>query len=95
MNDLVALFLLLTLIVTILLGAWCVADRHRRLSSLEAQLVRLRADIEDLSVERDSLEKEAALLQNDPLTLERAIRERLGYIRKGEVLVKVSVEPPA
>lgn len=93
MNDLLTLVLLASLVITILVGGWCVADRHRRLAAFENQLERLQAEIEGLCAERDRLSSEGDALENDPFALEAAVRERLGYIRKGEVLIRVVAEP--
>ena len=44
----------------------------------------------------DSLRAHAALLENDPATIERVARERFGMIRPGEVLYRfVEVAPSA
>lgn len=93
MYDLLTIVLLATLVITIVLGGWCVAERYQRLAAFENQLDRLRAEIESLSVERDGLKSAGDALQSDPVALEAAVRERLGYIREGEVIVRVVAEP--
>ena len=92
MNDWVTLVLVVSLIVAILVGGWCVAERHRRLLAFENQLERLQAEIESLCAERDRLKSEGDALESDPFAWEAAVRERLGYIRKGEVIVRTHAE---
>ncbi len=92
LTDLLSLVLLVTFATTIFVGGWCVADRHRRLAAFENQLERIREEIATLSLNRDRLRAQGDALANDPLAWEAAVRERLGYIREGEVIVKPSVD---
>ena len=57
------------------------------LSTAQARIERLRSDVADL--ERDSGGLSGA---GEPFALERAIRERLVYVRDGETLVRQ--DPP-
>jgi cell division protein FtsB len=63
---------------------WALRDD---LSAAQARIERLRSDVADL--ERDSGGLSGA---GEPFALERAIRERLVYVREGETLVRL--DPP-
>jgi cell division protein FtsB len=63
---------------------WALRDD---LTAAQARIERLRSDVADL--ERDSGGLSGA---GEPFALERAIRERLVYVRDGETLVRL--DPP-
>jgi cell division protein FtsB len=63
---------------------WALRDD---LAAAQARIERLRSDVADL--ERDSGGLSGA---GEPFALERAIRERLVYVREGETLVRL--DPP-
>ena len=63
---------------------WALRDD---LAAAQARIERLRSDVVDL--ERDSGGLSGA---GEPFALERAIRERLVYVREGETLVRL--DPP-
>ena len=52
-----------------------------RVKQEQRALDRLRAEVDSLTARADSL-------RNDPLTLERLVRERHGMIREGEILYR-------
>jgi cell division protein FtsB len=54
---------------------------RREIQAQEAELILLRAEVEQLRARADSLE-------NDPAMLERIARERFGMIKDGEVLYR-------
>ncbi|MFH1741942.1 MAG: septum formation initiator family protein [bacterium] len=91
-NDLLTLVLLAVFVTAVLVGGWCVADRYRRFATFQTQIERLRAEIESLQEERKRLAYEGDILEKDPLAWETAVRERLGYTREGEVIVRVETE---
>jgi len=53
---------------------------------------RMNQEIAELEQANSALEKEISLVQNDEFTLEKLARERLGYVRKGEIVYQL-VEP--
>jgi len=53
-----------------------------------------RAAIERLTLEVDSLRREAAAIERDPATQERVARELFGMIRPGETLYRVETVKP-
>ena len=62
---------------------WALRDD---LAAAQARIERLRSDVVDL--ERDSGGLSGA---GEPFALERAIRERLVYVREGETLVRLDL----
>ena len=56
------------------------------------ELERMNQEITELEQANSALEKEISLVQNDEFTLEKLARERLGYVRKGEIVYQL-VEP--
>ncbi len=58
------------------------ANQHQ----VETEIARLEEDIDRLSTEIDGLE-------NNPVEQERMVRERLGMLRTGEVVLKLETKP--
>ena len=56
------------------------------------ELDRMNQEIADLEKANAALEQEIYLVKNDPFTLEKLARERLGYVKEGEVVYQL-VEP--
>lgn len=48
-----------------------------------------RAELERLAAKRDKLKHRVEMLKTDELTRERLAKERLGYIRPGEIKFKI------
>ncbi len=59
---------------------------------------RLEADFQKeilrLENRRDQLKKRVELLKNDTLTKERLVRKRFGYVKPGEIKIKVTKPAP-
>jgi cell division protein FtsB len=53
-----------------------------------------RSAIQRLTVEVDSLQREAEAIERDPVTQERVARELFGMIRPGEILYRVETVKP-
>lgn len=53
---------------------------------LKARQIELAADLADLDRQRADLSREIRLLQTDNAYVEKAIRQRLNYVRKNEIL---------
>ena len=49
-----------------------------------------KRQIELLEVKNDQLKKEKFLLENDPVYLEKVAREKMGLVRQGEVVYKLT-----
>ena len=52
----------------------------------------LEARIKDIEAENARLQSEILRVQQDPIYQEEVIRERLGVVRKGEVIYKIEPE---
>lgn len=61
---------------------------------LHQQVKQQRAEIARLTVQIDSLAKEANALEHDPAEQERVAREQFGMIRPGEILYRVERVKP-
>jgi cell division protein FtsB len=48
--------------------------------------------VEALKVEADKLEREVHLLKNDPKAIENYARHQMGFVRTGDVVVKIEKE---
>jgi|TARA_B100001750_G_C15071429_1_gene381366 cell division protein FtsB len=82
------------LIVLIVLGATGYqlifgGDYHLRdLQNLKRQVAIKTAEVDSMNAELDSIRVWGDSLLNDPWVVERVARERYGFIRPGEVLVR-------
>jgi len=59
---------------------------------MASELDRMNEEITELKQTNSALEKEIFLVQTDEFTLEKLARERLGYVKEGEVVYQL-VEP--
>ena len=55
---------------------------------LQNEVGKTKKNIERLQAENESLKKEIQNLQNDPFTIEKIAREKLGLVRPGELKIK-------
>ena len=53
------------------------------------ELERMNQEIVELDQANTRLEREIDLVQHDPFTLEKLARERLGYVKEGEVVYQL------
>ncbi len=53
------------------------------------ELEQMNQEIAQLEQANAALEKEIHLVKHDPFTLEKLARERLGYVKKGEVVYQL------
>ena len=53
------------------------------------ELERMNQEITELERKNSVLEKEIFLVRNDEFTLEKLARERLGYVKEGEVVYQL------
>lgn len=66
---------------------------YTKLQDLREKNKTLDVNINKLKVENTLLKNEIARIQNDPLSQEKIVRDKMGVVRKGEVMYKI--EPPA
>jgi cell division protein FtsB len=60
---------------------------------LAREVRRVEAENAEIARENERLRREASALAGDPAAVERAAREVLGYVRKGEIVIKLDEEP--
>ena len=53
------------------------------------ELERMNQEIAELERKNSALEKEIFLVRNDEFTLEKLARERLGYVKEGEIVYQL------
>lgn len=77
-----------------LLGASALdPDGLRRWLELDGEVRRVEQENRDLERENARMRREVRALTGDPAALERAAREDLGYVRPGEIILKLDEEP--
>jgi cell division protein FtsB len=64
----------------------------RRWLDLEHEVKRVEQENRDLERENARMRREVRALTGDPAALERAAREDLGYVRPGEIILKLEEE---
>lgn len=75
------------LIVVLLLLARAGADNYSGLAELAEREAELEIELEEARQRVESLKGRVALLQDDPVVLERLAREELGLVRPGDTVV--------
>ena len=65
---------------------------YTKLQDLKEKNKSLDENIRKLHMENTLLQSEIIRIQKDPLYQERIVRDKMGVVRKGEVLYKI--EPP-
>jgi cell division protein FtsB len=77
-------------LVVVLLGASALdPEGLRRWLELEREVKRVEQENRDLERENARMRREVRALTGDPAALERAAREDLGYVRPGEIVLKL------
>ena len=61
----------------------------RRYARLRGEMKGLETRISDLKTQNARLSREVEALRSDPAALERAVREELGFIAPGEVIINL------
>jgi cell division protein FtsB len=65
---------------------------YTKLQELRDKNRQLQARIDQIKLENARLENEILRIQQDPLYREEMIRQKLGVVRKGEVVYKIEPE---
>jgi cell division protein FtsB len=58
------------------------------------EIERVQKDIDRLNKENERLSQEVKDLKTDPHTIEKIAREDFGFVRQGEVVIKIPQEQP-
>jgi cell division protein FtsB len=82
----VVIFLLL--IAGLLAVALCYAPVIRRNERMRKEILRLDRQIQKAEAERKQLEGSVKALNRDPKAVERLAREKLGYAKPGETVIR-------
>jgi cell division protein FtsB len=74
--------------VAVALSLASVADARgfRRYLLLKQDMASLRERNRALAAQNETLRQEITALRKDPVALERAVREELGYVKPGEIV---------
>ena len=83
------------IILTIILAAaaTCVSVYSRARAELDSALVKHRVageKVEDLTIRVQKLERDVKQLRTDATVIERFARQKFGFVRSGDVVIKVS-----
>ena len=62
---------------------------HTKLQELKDKTQQLQAKIDTISIENERLKSELLRMQEDPVYQEEVIRNKLGVVRKGEVIYRI------
>lgn len=65
---------------------------HTKLEDLKYRAEQIEEKIKKTRLENKVLRQQHSLIQNDPLYQERVAREKMGLVRKGEVVFKIEEE---
>ena len=76
----------------IILIAWIFLPSLSRCLDLKQRVRELNTKIANTKLERFYLEEEKGRLENDDFYLEKVAREKLGVVKKGEILYKIVPE---
>ena len=80
--------IILLFLIAILLGLIFIPG-YIKIKNLARQNRELEIQIKEIAQANKKLQEEQEKLKNDPLYLEKVAREKLGVVRKGEVVYKV------
>jgi cell division protein FtsB len=83
------ILLALALVAAVVTYAWLLPESgFPTWLSLRAEVAEAEQRIQTLERQNHALREEVAALARDPFTQERAVREELGWVRPGEILVR-------
>ncbi|MDD4907844.1 MAG: septum formation initiator family protein [Candidatus Omnitrophica bacterium] len=83
----------LGLFIAAVILAFLFLPGYTKMQDLKEKNKTLDANIHKLKVENTLLKNEIARIQSDPLSQEKIVRDKMGVVRKGEVMYKIE-QPP-
>jgi cell division protein FtsB len=86
-SKLTGIVVVLVVIAVLLLIGTCYLPVIQENARMEAQIVKLQGQITTEQQRASQLQSEIDALQNDPKTVERLAREKLGYARPDETVI--------
>jgi len=83
---------LVAVAILLLIGTYClpVIQQNQR---MRAEIYRLDARLQEQEATAKKLQAEIDALRNDPKTVERLAREKLGYARADETVIRFETNP--
>jgi len=81
-----ALFIFFLAIIILL----CFLPSYSKMQDMEKKNWEYQREIEALKEKNAKLEEERKLLEEDPVYLEKVAREKMGLIKEGEVVYKIT-----
>jgi cell division protein DivIC len=86
-SKLTSVVLVLVVIAVLLLIGTCYLPVIRENQRMEVQIMKLEGQVQSEEQKSKQLQSEIDALQNDPKTIERLAREKLGYARPYETVI--------
>jgi cell division protein FtsB len=86
-SKLTGVVVALVVIAVLLLIGTCYLPVIQENARMEAQIVKLEAQVQAEEQKSKALQGEIDALQNDPKTVERLAREKLGYAKPDETVI--------
>jgi cell division protein DivIC len=86
-SRLTSIVLVLVVIAVLLLIGTCYLPVIRENERMEAQILKLEAQVQTEEEKSKNLQSQIEALQNDPKTVERLTREKLGYAKPDETVI--------
>lgn len=80
----IGLFILMIIVLIIFLPS------YTKMQDLKQKNLDYKRQIEQLQQKAAELREEKRLLENDPVYLEKVAREKMGLVREGEVVYKIT-----
>ena len=84
MKNAIWLFIISVVVLVVFLPS------YSKMQDLRQTNLDYQAQIETLKIENDKLQEERKQLEEDPYYLEKVGREKMGLIREGEVIYKIT-----
>src|ERR1700722_12000146 len=79
--------LVLVVVAVLLLIGMCYLPVIQQNERMQQQIYKLKTQLQDEQQKSQQLQNEISALQNDPKTVERLAREKLGYARPDETVI--------
>jgi cell division protein DivIC len=86
-SRLTSVVLVLVVIAVLLLIGTCYLPVIRENERMEAQILKLETQVQAEEEKSKNLQSQIDALQNDPKTVERLTREKLGYAKPDETVI--------
>jgi cell division protein FtsB len=92
-SKLTKLVVALVVLAILLLIGWCYLPLIHKNERMRKEIYRLDAELQKSQEMSRELKSEIDALRNDPKTVERLAREKLGYARTNETVIRFEPAP--